>query len=242
MREEVPARGSVVLGPILRPLLFEWWSDRGVRLPPGSWSRSASVPGGRLDARVIARHGLVHDHRLHGLCAGGGAVLVLQTLLLLFGAVDADVDLDADADGDVSDGSVSLFSLRAIASFFTFFGLTGWYGMAREWSGTQTVLVATAAGFALMVVVAWMMAMQSRLQSKGNLNASNAVGKTARVYLRIPAEEAGFGKIQVKVQNRTVELNAFTKGDELPTGAVVRVTRMTTPDTFEVELAKEEKP
>lgn len=172
--------------------------------------------------------------------AGGGTVLVLQTLLLLFGVVDADVDVDADADFEGGDGSVSLFSVRAVASFFTFFGLTGWLGTMRGWGPMVTVFASTASGAALMVIVAWLMAMQSRLQSKGNLDPANAVGKTARVYLRIPGHEEGFGKIQVEVQNRTAEFTAFTKGEGLPTGAVVRVERMTTHDTFEVVPLKEE--
>ena len=36
------------------------------------------------------------------------------------------------------------------------------------------------------------------------------------------------------------EFNAFTNGEGLPTGATVRVKRMTTPDTFEVVPLKEE--
>ncbi len=172
--------------------------------------------------------------------AAGGTVLVLQTLLLLFGVIDADVDLDADTDVDAGDGSFSLFSLRAVASFFTFFGLTGWLGATRGWDPFITVFAATSSGVALMLIVAFLMAMQSKLQSKGNLDPANAVGKTARVYLRIPGHEAGFGKIQVKVQKRTAEFSAFTKGADLPTGAVVRVAGMTTPDTFEVVSMKEE--
>lgn len=172
--------------------------------------------------------------------AGGGALLILQTLLLLFGVGDADIDADADMDVGVSDGSFSLFSIRALVSFFTFFGLTGWWGTSAGLSGPVTLLLAVLAGALLMVAVAWLMHLQSKLQSKGNLEPQRAVGKTARVYLRIPAENQGHGKITVKVQGRSVELNAFTRGAELPTGATCRVVQMTTPDTFEVVSLKEE--
>lgn len=178
--------------------------------------------------------------------AAGGTVLVLQTALMLFGVGDGhDVDLhhDVGADGhggDHPDGYFSLFSVRAIASFFTFFGLTGWMGTNKEWGPTTTVLAAVAAGLVLMVLVAWMMRMQSKLQSKGNLDPANALGQSARVYLRIPARSGGFGKVTVKVQGRSAEFSAFTLGDELPTGALVKITRMRTPDTFEVEPLKTE--
>jgi hypothetical protein len=176
--------------------------------------------------------------------AAGGTVLVLQTLLMLLGFGDGgDVDLHHDV-GDVSgdgdhDGAFGLFSVRAIASFFTFFGLVGWFGVRRGWSPTVTVGVATLAGVLLMLFVGWMMRMQSKLQSKGNLDPRNALGQSARVYLRIPGAKAGFGKITVKVQGRTAEFSAFTLGNELATGSLVKITRMSTPDTFEVERLEE---
>lgn len=182
--------------------------------------------------------------------AAGGTVLLLQTALMLFGVGDAhpDVDLHHDFDGgDAGEGgdgghdsAFGLFSVRAIASFFTFFGLTGWMGTNNGWNPNLTVLIAVAAGLALMVLVAWMMRLQSKLQSKGNLDPANALGKSARVYLRIPAKKSGVGKVTVKVQGRSAEFHAFTLGKELPTGALVRIVRMSTPDTFEVEPLVEE--
>ncbi len=181
--------------------------------------------------------------------AAGGTVLVLQTALMLFGVGDAHADVDVhhdvgdaghDGSGEHHDGAFSLLSVRAVASFLTFFGLTGWLGVSNEWNQGVTVLVATLAGASVMVAVAWMLRMQSKLQSKGNLDPKNALGLSARVYLRVPARNSGFGKVTVKVQGRTVELNAFTHGKELPTGALVSITRMSTPDTFEVVALKEE--
>jgi hypothetical protein len=171
--------------------------------------------------------------------AAGGSVLVLQTGLMLFGVGDGhDVDLHHDvshADGaDHPDGVFNLFSVRAIASFLTFFGLTGWLGTSRGWGQGVTIGVAILSGLALMVLVAWMMRMQSKLQSKGNLDPANAIGLSARVYLRIPAKNSGFGKVQVKVQGRTAEFNACTLGAELPTGALVEIQRLRTADTVEV--------
>ena len=69
----------------------------------------------------------------------------------------------------------------------------------------------------------------------GQPRPRNALGQSARVYLRIPGHNSGFGKVTVKVQGRTAEFNACTPGSELPTGALVKIARMSTPDTFEVE-------
>ena len=121
------------------------------------------------------------------------------------------------------------------SSFLAFFGLSGWYGVAEEWSSTLTVFAAFACGGAMMFVVAWLMAQLRKLYSQGNLDTNNAVGRSAVVYLRIPATHGGLGKITVEVQGRTVELRAQTAGPELATGTMVRVVARRSGDVFDVE-------
>ncbi len=164
----------------------------------------------------------------------GGAVLLLQMLLLLFGGGADDFD-STEIDLDHDDGSVGLLSIRAIASFLAFFGLTGWYGVVEDWPGSVTVFAAFGAGAAMMFVVAWLMSQLRKLYSEGNLKAENAVGKSAVVYLKIPGEHSGLGKITVKLQGRTAEFRAQTAGPEIATGQVVRVLSRTSNDVFEVE-------
>jgi hypothetical protein len=175
-----------------------------------------------------------------GCAALGGAALVLQLLLLLFG-VGHDVDVGADADVDLHGGHLgsgsafNLLSVRAIAGFLTFFGLTGWAGIEAGWATFATLAAALGAGLAVMLLIAWALAAFRRLDSQGNLVPGNAIGLSARVYLRIPGHNKGTGKITVSVQGRSVEFQAVTSGKELPTGSEVRIVRQTTPNTFEVE-------
>lgn len=180
-------------------------------------------------------------------CAtAGGAVLFLQTALLLFGH-------GADHDGDVSsadvgsaghdsgethasDTGLSLLSVRAIAAFLAFFGLAGWAGTRAGWDTLPTLAAALGAGFVMLFAVAWLFSLQKKLTAQGNLEPARAVGLTARVYLRIPPTNSGKGKIQVVVQGRTAEFSAFTRhATQLETGSEVRVVRQVTADTFEVE-------
>lgn len=164
----------------------------------------------------------------------GGAVLLLQMVLLVFGG-DAEGDYDhAEAGMDSDDGSVGLLSVRTIASFLAFFGLTGWYGVEENWPAGIAAFAALAAGASMMFVVAWLMAQLYRLNSDGNLNLDNAVGKSATVYLKIPGERSGQGKITVSVQGRSMQFSALTSGPEIPTGAEVRVLRRTSEIVFEV--------
>ncbi|MEM9803182.1 MAG: hypothetical protein AAGA20_22885 [Planctomycetota bacterium] len=160
-------------------------------------------------------------HSLYMGCAVvGGAVLSIQLLLLLIG-------------GD----GLAFFSIRTLASFLTFFGLIGLYGLQENWSPALTAGAALGSGIGMMVFVAWLFSLQSKLHQEGNLDPSAAVGGTATVYLRVPGAGEGKGKITVAIQGRTAEYAAITSGPELPTGSDVRVTRMVNETTFEVERA-----
>ena len=179
-----------------------------------------------------------------GCAAVGGTVLVIQTLMLLFGAGDPDGDVHVDEAGIGHAGSgethgtdtgLGLFSVRTIAAFLTFFGLAGWAGTEANWHVLTTMGVSLGAGFVMLVGVAWLFALQRKLAASGNVDPAAAIGKSARVYLRIPERNSGKGKITMALQGRSVELNAFTNGAAIATGAEVRVVRQVTGDTFEVE-------
>jgi len=194
-------------------------------------------------------------HGVFVICALiGGTVLLFQFVLTLIGLggealdvdmpddidVDMDVDFDADMDGDaaVDHGSSPIFgvlSFRTVVAALTFFGLGG---LAANSTGAAThwvLVVAVAAGLLAMYVVYWLMRGLYRLTSEGTAKIQRAVGRHATVYLRIPGHESGTGKIQVNLQNRTMEYLAMTSGDELPTGAKVVVVDVITPTTVEVQ-------
>lgn len=163
----------------------------------------------------------------------GGAVLSIQLLLMLVGGdvADGEVDMDGDSDG------LAFFSIRALASFLTFFGLIGMYGGQQGWTPAETAAAAVGSGIGMMVVVGWLFSLQKKLHQEGTLDPAGAVGASATVYLRIPGGGDGKGKITVALQGRTAEYAAITAGPELPTGSDVVVTRMVNDTTFEVEKA-----
>ncbi len=169
----------------------------------------------------------------------GGVVITLQTLLLLFGFGGMD-DIDGLTDGDFElEGSESAFgflSVRAVAAFLTFFGLAGWGATSAGWALGPTIGIALVSGILIMVVVLYILSLQKRLYSEGNLHPEKLVGETAKVYLRIPA--SGKGKITVSIQGRSEQYDATSPASaeiEIPTGAEVRIVRMITPGSFEVE-------
>ena len=176
----------------------------------------------------------------------GGTILVLQTVMMLFG-VGGDHDVGHDVghvEGDLSGhdvghlhqgmSDIKWLSLKTVVSCLTFFGLAGLAGARAGLAQPLALAIAIVAGGVAIFIVAFLMASLSRLQSKGNVVLANAVGHTARVYLRIPATRSGAGKITVDVQGRSIEVDATTGGPELVTGATVRVLGLVTADTVDV--------
>ena len=168
-------------------------------------------------------------------CAVAGGTLILsQTGLSLFGLGEGDVDADVHVDDvDASEG-LTFLSLRAMAGFLTFFGLVGWGGVSSGWHPLTTIAIAFLAGTSVMLLIAVIMRFFKTMQADGTVKPEGAVGSIATVYLRIPGQRSGKGKITVEIQGRSQQFDALTDGEELPTGSECRVLSMTTAGTFEV--------
>ncbi len=190
-----------------------------------------------------------------GVCAVlGGTVLLCQFVLTLIG-FDSDADVDdlggdsaGDVDHDMTDGHgeshgadwiFGVLTFRTIVAALTFFGLAGLAAHSASMSPLATFAIAIAAGLAAMYGVHWMMQGLFRLRSDGTVRIDRAVGKTGTVYLRVPGQKSGVGKVTVSLQGRTMEYQAMTANDELPTGNRIVVVDVIGRDTVEVELATE---
>ena len=199
------------------------------------------------------------------ICAAvGGVILFCQLVMTVLGfagdMVDVDVpddfdgggdldlggDVDAggdiDMDGDVADVAhhdtswlFGVLSFRTLVAAFTFFGLLGLVARGAGATEPIQVLVGLAGGVGAMYGVYYMMRTIYSLKSEGTVRVGHTVGRHGTVYLRVPAHESGTGKVQLSVQKRTMEYLAMTPGDELPTGTKVKVVRVITSNTVEVE-------
>jgi hypothetical protein len=190
----------------------------------------------------------------------GGTIMVCQFALTLLGITEID-DFDTPevhADSDVSaaeahgDAAVEpthhhgehrllgVISFRTLVAAATFFGLSG---LAARSAGLQPAwvpfVIALAAGWGAMYGVHFLMKTLYKMRSEGTAHIEYAVGKTGSVYLRIPANRGGAGKVSLTLQNRTMEYQAVTAGDAIPTGASVVVIGVLDPETVEVEPVRD---
>lgn len=173
----------------------------------------------------------------------GSGILVIQVIMQVMG-LDADAEFpdgdvgDLDMDGaHGADGNMffGILSIKALVAFCAIFGLTGLTVYDTIVPRGARLLAATLAGFAGMLLVAWLMRLLASLQESGTVEVAGALGKRARVYLLIPAKGQGQGKVTVELQSRTIELNAITDGDAVATGAYVRIVEVLDEETVKVE-------
>lgn len=166
-------------------------------------------------------------------------LIVIQTVLMLIGiggdgGADADVDID---DGiEVPDDGLAIFSVRGVTSMLC---ITGWVAVALlETSLPQgvSIAIAIACGVATLIGMAYLMRAVYRLQSSGNIDVENCVGKIGEVYIPIPSTGNGSGKINLTVQEKFSEFTAITtSAEQLKTGAFVRVVAVSPSGVLVVE-------
>ena len=174
-------------------------------------------------------------------------VLLIQTVSMLIGlgdegGADADIDeLDDIADPTESEGvfgedsvtevhdsfgleGLRIFTVRGIIAFFVVFS---WASIAMVSSGISlyiAVPVAVIAGFVMMFALAYLLKLMLKLRNDGNIDNRNAIGKSGKVYLTIPAKREGAGKVQLIVQGVYTERDAVTDDENpIPTGCEVVV-------------------
>lgn len=183
-------------------------------------------------------------------------VLLIQTLLMLLGigseAADGQDmspgDLSSDADGvfgdDLPDGNydvldfdlLHLFTVRGIIAFFVVFGWVGFVMDSADIGLLITLPVSLVCGFAMMLVIAILIRAIMKLRNNGNLDNRNAVGVSGKVYLTVPGERRGEGKVNVMLQGSYVERDAVTdEAEDIPTGCEVVVAGLSGQTTLVVK-------
>ena len=186
-------------------------------------------------------------------------VFVIQTVMTFLGAAgdsdfDINTDVDAGAPGDLADGSIDVgggpdaaetghlgtgMNLLTFRNFINFLIGFGWTAILLKDGVPSTglrMLIAIAVGVVLVVLVMLLFKWLTDMQESGNINVyKSAVGCEGTVYLTIPGERAGEGKIQITINNAVREYAAVTDGPTLKTGVRIRVVEVVSANTMLVE-------
>jgi hypothetical protein len=179
----------------------------------------------------------------------GGTILILRLAMGLMGlgmdhfdglGMDlhtGDVHADHLGESQAHDSHLGrLFTFQGIVSLVAFFGIGGLAALSGGLHPAAAVGVGVATGMAAVVLLGVALGSLTKLNTDGTVRLENAVGLTGTVYLRIPAEHGGEGKITLPIQGRTIEVRAKTPGPELRLGEAVVVHRILDDQTVEVVL------
>jgi uncharacterized membrane protein len=197
---------------------------------------------------------------LWGITIAVSLIFIIQTIMTFIGASDAgDFDLDTGTDGldghmdsagdvtaagdatDAAEGAhlgsgMPLLTFRNMVNFFLGFGWTSVLLHEKIGSTSLLMIVSIIVGIALVFLVMYIFKWLASMQQSGNINVYKAaVDCQGKVYLTIPGERAGTGKVQITINNSVREYSALTDGPELKTGTDIKVVDVVSSDTLLVE-------
>ena len=147
--------------------------------------------------------------------------------------VDLDLDLDIDIDCDLETisnnvipnyDSLKLLSVQGLLAFFAVFSWMSIALVSVKVPAGGAIAIGVLTGFAAMYGVAVLVRAMKKLAENGTVNFKNAIGESAVVYVPIPAQGKGEGKVTLTFQGRFMECSAIThEQNMLSTGQSVRV-------------------
>ncbi|MDY6444718.1 MAG: NfeD family protein, partial [Bacteroidales bacterium] len=130
-------------------------------------------------------------------------------------------------------------NLLTFRNFINFLIGFGWTAILLKDSIPATglrMLIAILVGIVLVAIVMLLFKWLTDMQQSGNINVfKSAVDCEGTVYLTIPGERAGEGKVQITINNSVREYAAVTDGPTLKTGQRIRVVEAISSNTLLVE-------
>jgi hypothetical protein len=165
------------------------------------------------------------------LSMGVSIVFLIQMVMTFVGMdFDGDTDLDFDASG------FHLFTLKSLVNFLVGYGWTCallYQSISSLW---MLNLLGIVVGCFLVYIIFAAMRFVMRFDEDGTFHVKDAVGAVGDIYLRVPGERSGTGKIQFSKDGTTYEYDAVTD-DHIPlaTGDKARITGVVSNSVVVVE-------
>lgn len=178
---------------------------------------------------------------LWGITLSASLIFLIQSVMTFIGAdaggdMDFDADMSVDADfTDLGHSGMNLYTFRNFVNFCLGFGWTSVLMYEKIRPLALLFVVAFLVGAALVIAVMYLFKLLSSMQQSGNINVyKSAVGCHGNVYLTIPGERKGDGKVQISINGSIREYNALTDDDTIPTGTPIKVVEVLDESTLVV--------
>jgi len=161
-------------------------------------------------------------------------IFIVQSLFSFIGGDSDAADFDTDLDG--MHDSFHWFTFRNLVNFLLGFG---WTSIALYHTIDDSFIVAVlAAGVGIFMVwmFFWVSMRLQDLAQDNTMQLTEAIGRVGQVYLHIPQQKSGRGKLHITIRNTLRELDAVTEGESIPTGASARVVDIIDNQVLMVEM------
>lgn len=169
-------------------------------------------------------------------------IFIIQTVMSFIGLESShnmDFEINSDADFNIDsaehDSHFQLFSLRNLINFLLGFSWTGISFYSTIAYKPLLILMSFIVGCLFVYIFIVIINQALKLSEDNTFNLKDAIGKTAEVYLTIPGERSGNGKIMVSVKGSYHELEAMTENEKILSGTIVRVIYIDEGDILIVE-------
>ena len=170
-----------------------------------------------------------------GCAVVASVIFLVQMVLTLIGMDSSDVDVDFDGANTMDlGGGLNLFTIKNLMGFLVGFGWTGVCFYDTITSPVLLIVAAVVVGLLFVGIFVLIYKQTKKLEHNGAFQIEEVKGTTVSVYLRIPAQGAGKGKVQVSQNGSIHELDALTYGEEIPSGAKVKVVEIVDNETVKV--------
>lgn len=156
---------------------------------------------------------------------------IIYAILIAFSLIglDSTDGLEADFSGDLeiedgeSAGSIQIFTVRNLLAFLVGLGWAGLSSLDAGHTDLMATLIGIGIGLGFVVLQTSIFYFMSKLSQPNEPSIKSALGEMGTVYLTIPAQKQGTGKVTVIINGTVRTLTAMTQGDELKTGSLIQV-------------------
>jgi membrane protein implicated in regulation of membrane protease activity len=154
-------------------------------------------------------------------------IFVVQTIMTFVGAGDSD-GLNADFDGnlDHEGAPFQLFSFRNLINFLLGFSWTGISFFQLIPNTPLLIILSVTVGVLFILVFFAIIRQIQKLAEDNTFRIETVLNRSASVYLRIPENRTGTGKIHVSANGSFKEIDAITNQDEISSGSVVKIIKI----------------
>jgi hypothetical protein len=163
-------------------------------------------------------------------------IFIIQVIMTFMGVDATDgIEPDFNSNLDGADAPFQLFSLRNLINFLLGFSWTGISFFNIISNGPLLILLSLAVGAFFVYMFFLIIRQIQKLAEDNTFKITNTLHKTADVYLTIPGNKNGKGKIMISVKGAFHELDAMTEQGQIASGSVVKVVKIESGNILIVE-------